>query len=90
MHRKALGLTQTDLAEAVVGRPGIDAGALNDCLAIGVPDRACDQVQMDAMARWLLQHFLGRCWLGVEQLSRLAREPELRAQLSASALTANV
>ncbi|HEX5738880.1 MAG TPA: PHP domain-containing protein, partial [Hydrogenophaga sp.] len=57
-----------------LGLDGIDAGALNDCLAIGVPDRGCDQVQMDAMARWLLQHFLGRCWLGVEQLRRLDDE----------------
>ncbi|PKO69076.1 MAG: error-prone DNA polymerase [Betaproteobacteria bacterium HGW-Betaproteobacteria-16] len=71
-----------------LGLDGIDAGALNDCLAIGVPDRGCDQVQMDAMARWLLQHFLGRCWLGVEQLRRLDDEMLLHKLRQSSALTA--
>ena len=71
-----------------LGLDGIDAGALNDCLAIGVPDRGCDQVQIDAMARWLLQHFLGRCWLGVEQLRRLDDEMLLHKLRQSSALTA--
>jgi error-prone DNA polymerase len=71
-----------------LGLDGIDADALNDCLAIAVPDRACDQVQMDAMARWLLQRFLGRCWLGVEQLRRLDDEMLLHKLRQSSALTA--
>ncbi|MDR7150463.1 error-prone DNA polymerase [Hydrogenophaga palleronii] len=71
-----------------LGLDGVDADALNDCLAIAVPDRACDQAQMDAIARWLLQHFLGRCWLGVEQLRRLDDEVLLHKLRQSSALTA--
>jgi len=70
------------------GLDGVDADALHDCLAIAVPDRACDQAQMDAMARWLLQRFLGRCWLGVEQLRRLDDEMLLHKLRQSSALTA--
>ena len=66
----------------------ISADALADCLVIAVPERGSSQVQMDGMARWLLQHFLGRCWLGVEQLRRLDDEMLLHQLRQSSALTA--
>lgn len=67
---------------------GVVADVLHDCLVIAVPERACGQAQMDAMARWLLQRFLGRCWLGVEQLRRLDDEMLLHKLRQSSELTA--
>ncbi|WP_439607372.1 error-prone DNA polymerase [Hydrogenophaga sp.] len=66
----------------------IRAEALADCVVIAVPDRSCSQDQMDSVARWLLQHFTGRCWLGVEQLRRLDDEMRLHQLRQSSALTA--
>jgi error-prone DNA polymerase len=71
-----------------LGLDSIDAAALADCVVIAVPERACDQAQMDTVARWLLQHFMGRCWLGVEQLRRLDDEMRLHQLRQSSELTA--
>ncbi|MGE0099446.1 MAG: error-prone DNA polymerase [Hydrogenophaga sp.] len=67
---------------------GVDAHALADCVVIAVPDRLVDQDQMDTVARWLLQHFVGRCWLGVEQLRRFDDEMRLHRSRQSSELTA--
>jgi error-prone DNA polymerase len=67
---------------------GIDADALADCVVIAVPDIACDQEQMHTIARWLLWHFRGRCWLGVEQLCRFDDEMRLHQLCQSSELTA--
>ncbi|QIM51676.1 error-prone DNA polymerase [Hydrogenophaga crocea] len=53
----------------------IDGAALPECLAIAMPARHAPQSACDAIARWLLQHFIGRCWLGVVQ--RRALDDEL-------------
>lgn len=66
----------------------IDATALADCVVIAVPDHHSDQDQMDTIARWLLQHFMGRCWLGVEQLCRFDDEMRLHQLRQSSTLTA--
>ena len=66
----------------------IDAQALADCVVIAMPDRHSDQDQMDTVARWLLQHFRGRCWLGVEQLCRFDDEMRLHQLRQSSELTA--
>lgn len=66
----------------------IDAQALADCVVIAMPDRHSDQDQMDTVARWLLQHFRGRCWLGVEQLCRFDDEMRLHQLRQSSDLTA--
>ena len=66
----------------------IRAEALADCVVIAVPDRDSDQDPMDTVARWLLQHFMGRCWLGVTQLRRLDDEMLLHKLRQSSALTA--
>jgi error-prone DNA polymerase len=66
----------------------IDADALADCVVIAVPDLACDQDQMDTIARWLLWHFRGRCWLGVEQLCQFDDEMRLHRLRQSSELTA--
>ncbi|MCW5655590.1 error-prone DNA polymerase [Hydrogenophaga sp.] len=69
-------------------REAIRAEALADCVVIAVPEHACEQDQADAVARWLLQHFMGRCWLGAEQLRRFGDEMHLHRLRQSSALTA--
>ncbi|MGM9428027.1 error-prone DNA polymerase [Hydrogenophaga sp. MI9] len=66
----------------------ISADALADCLVIAVPQRGSTQAQMDSVARWLLQHFVGRCWLGVEQLRLMDDEMRLHRLRQSSELTA--
>ena len=66
----------------------ISADALADCLVIAVPQRGSAQAQTDSMARWLLLHFLGRCWLGVEQLRLMDDEMRLHRLRQSSELTA--
>jgi len=66
----------------------INADALADCLVIAVPQRGSTQAQMDTVARWLLQHFMGRCWLGVEQLRLMDDEMRLHRLRQSSELTA--
>ncbi len=67
---------------------GIDAATLGDCVAIAVPPRCATQDQTDAIARWLLGTFIGRCWLGVTQLRLFDDELHLQRLRQASALTA--
>ncbi|MDZ4359052.1 MAG: error-prone DNA polymerase, partial [Variovorax sp.] len=66
----------------------ISADTLADCLVIAVPQRGSTQAQMDSVARWLLQHFMGRCWLGVEQLRLMDDEMRLHRLRQSSELTA--
>ena len=49
----------------------IRPASLDDCVLIACPDRACDAAQVQRVAEWLLFNFVGRCWLGVEQLRQL-------------------
>jgi error-prone DNA polymerase len=67
---------------------GINAAKLADCVVIAVPERSSSQAQTDDTARWLLQQFLGRCWLGVDQLRRIDDEMLLHRLRESSALTA--
>ena len=66
----------------------ISPNALADCLVIAVPQRGSTQAQMDSVARWLLLHFVGRCWLGVEQLRLMDDEMRLHRLRQSSELTA--
>jgi error-prone DNA polymerase len=47
---------------------------LEDCLVIASPQRMADTVQVQKVAVWLLTEFMGRCWLGVDQLRLLDDE----------------
>jgi error-prone DNA polymerase len=67
---------------------GVQAAALADCVVIAVPDRSNDQQALNTVARWLLHHFTGRCWLGVEQLRRVDDEMCLHRLRQSSELTA--
>jgi error-prone DNA polymerase len=66
----------------------VDAVALADCLAIAVPDHGGSQDGADAIARWLLARFLGRCWLGVTQYLWLDDALHLHRLQRSSTLTA--
>lgn len=66
----------------------IDSRTLADCVVIAVPDRRCDQAQVEVIARWLLRHWTGCCWLGWEQLRRLDDEVQLHKLRECSELTA--
>ena len=66
----------------------IDSAALADCLAIAVPSPQATQAQTDALARWLLRHFVGCCWLGVEHRRELDDELRLQQSRQSSELTA--
>ena len=66
----------------------ISADTLADCLVIAVPQRGSTQAQTDSVARWLLLHFMGRCWLGVEQLRLMDDEMRLHRLRQSSELTA--
>jgi len=66
----------------------ITGAELTDCLALLCPDREATDAQLEAMGRWTLNHFTGRCWIGVEQLRRLDDELWLHRLRALSELTA--
>ena len=61
---------------------------LDDCVVIMSPRRMSEPVQLGAVAKWLLDHFIGRCWLGVEQLRVLDDEMWLHRLREVSGFTA--
>ncbi len=66
----------------------IQAAELEHCVVLGSPDRTCSQPQLLAVARWLLTHFTGRCWLAVELLRLLEDEMWLYRLREVGELTA--
>jgi error-prone DNA polymerase len=66
----------------------IDAAELRQCLVIASPDRSSSPGQLESVARWLLTHFTGRCWLGVELYRVIDDEMWLHRLRGASELTA--
>ena len=69
-------------------RDGIDSAALANCVVIAAPLRKAEPDQLLDIARWLLKHFTGRCWLGVELLRQLDDEVWLHKLRQTSELTA--
>lgn len=66
----------------------IAADELADCVVIASPVRGATPAQLVGLARWLLTHFTGRCWLGVELLRQLDDEMWLHKLRGASELSA--
>jgi error-prone DNA polymerase len=66
----------------------IDGRALADCLVLAAPKRGSTPEQLISLARWLLQHFTGRCWFAVTQLRQLDDEAWLHQLRQASEHTA--
>lgn len=61
---------------------------LLDCVVIASPQRMATPAQLEWVARWALSNFVGRCWLGVEQLCLLDDEMWLHLLRQVSELTA--
>jgi error-prone DNA polymerase len=66
----------------------VTGAELQDCVVIASPRRMSELAQVEQVAVWLLEQFLGRCWLGVELLSLLDDEAWLYRLRGASELTA--
>jgi len=52
----------------------ISGAELEDCVVLASPKRMAEPEQLATVARWLLDHFLGRCWFGVDLLRLLDDE----------------
>ncbi len=66
----------------------LSAAALEDCVVVACPKRMSLPAQLEAVGLWLLAHFRGRCWLGVELLRFIDDEMWLYRLRQVSALTA--
>lgn len=66
----------------------LDGAVLDDCVVIACPRRMSAPAQLEALGRWLLGHFQGRCWFGVELLRLLDDEMWLYRLRAVSELTA--
>src|SRR5690606_36858012 len=66
----------------------LDPQALVDCVVLASPQRPATPAQLLTVARWVLDRFMGRCWLGVELLRRLDDEHWLHQLRQVSELTA--
>jgi len=52
----------------------IGGDELADCVVVASPKRMAEPAQLHGVAKWLLQHFIGRCWFGVDLLRLLTDE----------------
>ena len=52
----------------------ITGDELADCVVLASPRRMAEPAQLATVAKWLLNHFIGRCWLGVDLLRILTDE----------------
>jgi error-prone DNA polymerase len=71
-----------------LSRDQITGEELHDCVVIASPQRMASPETIEDVARWVLSNFLGRCWLGVEQLRLLDDEAWLYRLRQASELAA--
>lgn len=69
-------------------RRDIDPQALSDCLVLVSPARRATTAQLLELARWMLNHFMGRCWMAVELLRQIDDEMWLHRLREVSVLTA--
>lgn len=66
----------------------ISGGELRNCVALICPERFAKDSHLKAMGRWALDHFTGRCWIGVDLVRRLDDEVWLHRMRELSTLTA--
>ncbi len=62
--------------------------ALPDCLVLLCPERAASDGELERLGRWALREFIGRCWIGVEQMRQIDDELWLHRMRALSSLTA--
>ncbi len=66
----------------------VDPQALADCVLLASPRRGATPQQLLAVARWMLDRFMGRCWLAVELLHQLDDKMWLHRLREVNELTA--
>ena len=66
----------------------IEGAALRDCVVVACAARMSSPAQLEGLGLWLLKHFQGRCWFGVEQLRLIDDEMWLFRLRAVSAHTA--
>lgn len=66
----------------------IAGSELEDCVVVASPKRMSEPAQLEQAALWVLEHFIGRCWLGVDLLRLLDDEMWLYRIRQVSELTA--
>jgi len=66
----------------------VSGSELEDCVVLLCPDRKSTDTQLEAAGLWTLNHFTGRCWIGVDQVRRLDDELWLHRMRQLSELTA--
>ena len=71
-----------------LSREDIEPKALAHCVVLAAPDRPSSLEQMASIARWLLTHFMGRCWMAVQLMRVLGDEMWLYKLRQVSELTA--
>lgn len=49
----------------------VKPGALDDCVVVACPERHAKPEALLKLGRWMLTHFIGRVWLGLDQLRRV-------------------
>ncbi len=77
-----------DKGSYTLSRKDIQKRELDGCVVIASPQRMSEIQPLTDLGRWLLEHFSGRCWLGVELLRLLDDEMWLHKLRAASDLTA--
>jgi error-prone DNA polymerase len=66
----------------------ITGDELADCVVLASPKRMSEPAQLATVAKWLLNHFIGRCWLGVDLLRILTDEMWLHRLREVSSFSA--
>jgi len=66
----------------------LDPAALANCVVLASPRRDSTDAQLETIARWLLNEFIGRVWLGVELYRQLDDEMWLHRLRAISEMTA--
>ena len=66
----------------------ITGAELDDCVVLASPKRMAEPAQLTSVAKWLLDHFIGRCWFGVDLLRILTDEMWLHRMRGVSASSA--
>ena len=66
----------------------IGPAELDHCVVIASPARSSSAEQLETVARWLLNHFTGRCWLAVEMFRVIDDEMWLHRLRQVEELTA--
>lgn len=83
-RNSAKGTYHLDIADIA----DITGAELSDCVVVMSPKRMSEPEQLQTLGKWLLDNFIGRCWMGVEQIRVLDDEMWLHRLRQMSGSTA--